>query len=63
MMELEAELQTLLTFVKSGYTNATHQESEWMQVCVCVCVCVRVCVRACMLCVRERERERESESE
>jgi hypothetical protein len=55
MMELEAELQTLLTFVKSGYTNATHQESEWMQVCVCVCVCVcvRVCVRARACCVCE----------
>jgi hypothetical protein len=32
MKVLEDELQTLLTFVKSGYTNATHQESEWMQV-------------------------------
>ncbi len=29
---LEAELRRLLAFVKSGYTNATHQESEWMQV-------------------------------
>ena len=28
---IEAELHTLLTFVKSGYTNATHQESEWMR--------------------------------
>ena len=34
MKELEEELQTMLTFVKSSYTNATHQESEWMQVCV-----------------------------
>jgi hypothetical protein len=29
---LEEELQTLLTFIKSGYTNATHPESDFMQV-------------------------------
>jgi hypothetical protein len=29
---LAQELQTLLTFIKSGYTNATHPESEFMQV-------------------------------
>ena len=34
MKEIESELETMLTFVKSSYTNATHQESEWMQVCV-----------------------------
>jgi len=34
MIVLEEELNTLLKFVKSGYTNATHQESVWMQVCV-----------------------------
>ena len=31
MLVIEEELQTLLGFVKSGYTNATHQESAWMQ--------------------------------
>ena len=56
MKVLEDELQTLLTFVKSGYTNATHQESEWMQ------VHHAHSTNICNLYLRKREKKTESEA-
>ena len=43
----EDELRELIAEVDINQ-NATIEEEEFLQVCVCVCVCVRACVCVCV---------------